>query len=457
MDQNQIDQIIKGITTFSEEDDFEGNLRNIVLLYQEKEAEVVKLRREHRNFEMLFEASKIINSSIELDDVLDRVMDMALDITQAERGFLIMFDKVGELHMKVTRNMNQDILTTEENRASTTIVNRVLEEGKSVYTNDAQLDKRFNTAASIMELNLRTIICSPLRIKDNIIGAIYVDNRMIEDDFMQQSLPLIETLADNAAIAIENAKLYKEKKKKQQIEQELHFANKIQNHLLPHEIPELNGLDVYGVMIPAREVGGDYYDFIVRNENDAIFSIGDVSGKGFSAGILMAGARMIIRSLAETLDSPKEILSRANKVLDRDLKSYRFMTMLLMHWNGKELSWTSAGHEHIIFFDSETEKCSMLKSKGLALGLQENINASLAIKKLELKSGDALVLYTDGITDAMNREGERFGKDRLIQIVEQNGHLHPKDISKEILLNAHKFIGDNELFDDITLVTIKKE
>jgi sigma-B regulation protein RsbU (phosphoserine phosphatase) len=182
-----------------------------------------------------------------------------------------------------------------------------------------------------------------------------------------------------------------------------------------------------------------------------------VSGKGFSAGILMAGARMIIRSLAETLNSPKEILSRANKVLERDLKSYRFMTMLLMHWNGKNLSWSSAGHEHIIYFNAETQKCSMLKSKGLALGLREDIHSSLTEKKLELKSGDTLVLYTDGITDAIDKKGERFGKKRLIEIVEQNGHFHPKDVSKEILLHAHKFIGDNELFDDITLVTIQKD
>ncbi len=292
-----------------------------------------------------------------------------------------------------------------------------------------------------------------------LIGQPFVDPR--DKDF-------IRTYARNAEKAIENVVYYEQLEEKKRLEQELKIASRIQTSLLPKEIPQLTDIEVCGFQIPAREVGGDYYDFIDMGGENLCICIGDVSGKGLPAGLVMVMARSYLQILMSKegdgdirkVDSLASILNKINHILHKDTESTRFMTMLLSYWDAEEkiLHYTGAGHERLIVYRKATGKCELLKPGGVMLGMLDEVEGFFRDRYLELESGDTVVLYTDGVTEARSLDNKLYGMDLLLAAVENystSGSV--STLIESVGRDLDKFMHGQEQYDDITLVALRRK
>ena len=211
---------------------------------------------------LLYRLSQTFNSTLDLDEVLNRVMDEVIAATRAERGFVMLREPNGRLTFRVARGLDQKTIEAPQFQISRTLVERVAYEGQPVLTSDAQQDARFSMRQSVISMWLRSILCVPLLTKDQVTGVVYVDNRHQVGIFTQADLDLLVAIAASAAMAIENARLYQVAVEKGRLERELQMARELQAGLLPAETPHLPGWECVARWLPAREVAGDFYDFI---------------------------------------------------------------------------------------------------------------------------------------------------------------------------------------------------
>ena len=242
------------------------------------------------------------------------------------------------------------------------------------------------------------------------------------------------------------------------IENELKIATDIQINLLPKDIPNVKGVDIAAKMQPAREMGGDYYDWTAESDSILNIVIGDVSGKGLPAGLIMVMAHSIVKAYLLSGLPTDLLMILTNKILEPDMGTARFMTLMLLRWDYTEklLRYTSAGHEHLIIYRANTGKCEVTKAGGLALGVAPDIEEFVQEKAVKFDEGDILLLYTDGVTEAHNSNEEMLGLKTLVNMVKKYGKLSAQEIVNNIFQNVIDYMKDAEQFDDITLVAIKR-
>lgn len=405
---------------------------------------------------LLYELSQTFNSSLDLEEVLNRVMDEVIEALNAERGFVMLREDDGTLVFRAARGLDQRRIDDPAFQISRGVVEEVAQEGTPILTSDAQRDPRFSSRQSVMSLKLRSILCAPLQIKDQVTGVVYVDNRLQAGIFTQADLELLNAIASSAAIAIENARLYQIALEKTRMERELQMARKVQISLLPPEVPQLPGWELAAHWSPAREVSGDYYDFIPHGDDCLGLLIADVTDKGLPAALYMVFSRNIIRDAVRRSDSPAELINLANQRICRESTQGLYVTLayaLLDHVQG-HITYVNAGHNPGFLYQTAQDRLDMLTPTGMPVGIDEHVNYQE--RNLELQSGDFILFYTDGITDAINQEGHEFGDDRLRKVVFD----HRQD-SAEALLTAVKtavtdFTDNAPQFDDTTLVIVKR-
>ena len=252
---------------------------------------------------------------------------------------------------------------------------------------------------------------------------------------------------------------------KKRLEEELRIARQIQMSLLPRGQLDMPGLGVTALCVPAREVGGDYYDFFPLGPGRLGVLIADVAGKGTSAALYMAELKGVIMALSQTYQSPRQLLIEANRILCDNLDSRSFITMtyaVIDLVNGV-MTYARAGHTPLIYLpgpSATTQGAQILIPSGMVLGLRidgaaAKFDALLEEKQIPLHTGDVLVFYTDGITEAMNTESDLFGDSRLSQIVEEHGHLDSGELRERILREIEAFVGTADQHDDMTMILIK--
>ena len=405
----------------------------------------------------LYEISQIINSTLDLNEVLDLVMSQVTIVTGAERGFLMLRNNEdGQMAFRVARGIDQQDIEDPDFQVSRSVVNRVASTGRPVLTDNAAQDMRFSGMKSIMIKGLRSVLCVPLQVKGRTTGLVYVDNRLHAGIFDENDLDLLVAFANQAAIAIENARLYQMAVEKGRMEQELQMAREIQRSLLPAEPPDLPGYELAADWQAAREVAGDFYDFIELTESDQLgVLIADVSDKGAPAAIYMAVARSLIRGNAAGASTPLEAIRRANRQIVADSRAGMFVTAfyLLFSPNSGRVRYVNAGHNLPLLRRASGEIVE-LEMGGMALGwFVEN---PLVERELILEPGDLLVLYTDGVTDACNVAQEEFGLQRLWNLVATCGELGAEETLDCINRAVSRFVGDAPAADDITLVVIRR-
>lgn len=431
-------------------------------MFGKAEQETQQVLRLKDNIGKLFAVGQSLNSTLILEDLLVSVVDHVVDISRAQRGFVMLLegaDANRRLVYKVGRDARKRPIPEPQFQYSTTIASKVLEEKHSVVMTDMIGG---DLSRSMVEMELRSVLCVPLREKDAVIGLVYVDSQQSNREFDGADQEIVESLCGQASVAIVNAKLYKDATERERLKHELNIAARLQSDLLPKKIPTVQGLEMHGFLTPALEVGGDYYDFIPHEGTTSAVTvaIGDVSGKGVGAGLVMAMARSALRSLImreRNPTTPLEIMRSLNVMLCRDIPRNMFLTLNVLIWSAerRELVYTPAGHEHLLVYRVKKRTVEKIKAGGVACGVLEQASAMMKEQRLQLEPGDQVVLYTDGVTENMDIMHEQFGLDRVITLIEQHGALPPKALLDTLVAELVAHRGAADPHDDITLVALK--
>jgi len=402
----------------------------------------------------LYDITALMNSSLNFDVALNNVMEAVMKITDAQRGFLMIADEDNDNELKTLVFMGLDQEKMEEEGYSTTIVNEVVKTRKPLLTNNAQFDTRFSAGQSIIMRGLRAILCAPMIIKDKLRGVIYVDTAMRSGAFQQDDVDLMEAVAAQAGIALENARLYTVAVEKGRMERELQMAADIQQSLLPHKMPEIPGYEIAPIWKAARETAGDFYDAFALDENRFGVVIADVSDKGAPAALFMAVARTMIRSHSKSGLSPVETISRTNDLILEDTDSDMFVTVYHSHFHeGGHSIHVNAGHNPPLIYRQATGTIEFMARGGRAIGwFPDNPLEEIHI---ELEPGDIIVYYTDGVTEAENPKKEPYGEDRLSRIIVDHADHSAYNLLAVIVDDVETFCAGEPAFDDMTLVVVR--
>lgn len=413
---------------------------------------------EHRQSDLLALISKVgvtLLASATLEQTLNQVASLVFEAVPSDRCLIMMRDEGGEeLKVAVARLRDREG-EVGEIRVSRHVLEEVVGLGKSVLTSDAQHDPRF--ASSTMTIQgIRSVLAVPLGVGEKVFGIIYADSPIAEGRFSEDHLKVLTTLASVAAIRVENARLLEEQMGRERLEQELQLASEIQQRFQPTAPPIVQGYELQGISFSCYEIGGDYYDFIEREDGRLVVALGDVSGKGTAAALLMSSLHAAVHAQAASHSSLVETITNVNKYLAENIPSNRFVTLFYAELDPKSgsLAFVNAGHNPpIIVHESGTVE--QLSSGGLPLGIIPDTDYREG--RTQLQPGDVLVIYSDGVSEAINPGGEEFGPDRLCHVVSENLNATAAGIRDRIESALTTFVQGTPANDDITLVIVKRQ
>jgi sigma-B regulation protein RsbU (phosphoserine phosphatase) len=321
--------------------------------------------------------------------------------------------------------------------------------GESVIVRDVRDDPHYKNARP----TTRSEMAVPLKKRNTVIGVFNLESDQV-GAYTEADVTLIESFANHAAIALDNARLHEEATHGRQLRDELKVARRIQQRFLPKSDPTVRGFEVSGRTVPSKEVGGDYYDFIWIGEDHLALVIADVAGKGVPAGLILASFRASLITETRESRSPSEILANVNFLLSRSTETQDFVTSFLgvLDIRDRQLVYTNAGHNwpYLLRRDGRIER---LETGGPILGIMKSVPLESA--STVLGSGDLLVLFTDGITEAMNRKGEQFGEERLEPLLASLSHLPASEIRDAVFREVSAFVGRAPQSDDQAIVVVK--
>jgi serine phosphatase RsbU (regulator of sigma subunit) len=345
--------------------------------------------------------------------------------------------------------------TSEEIAFSKSIAEKVVEEKVSILTKNALADPRFDRQQSIISLGIRSAMCVPLWHDDAVTGLIYVDSLSRENSFTQDDLTLLSSLANVAAVKLENAKLLEEMIEKKRMERELELAREIQQNSLPGQAPRFRGFDILGSNTPCYTIGGDYFDFIERPHGLAV-ALGDVSGKGTGAALMMMVLRAAVHFACQRESDVLAILSETNGVMYDNSPSQFFATFFLgdIEEASGRMRYVNAGHIPPFFYRARTRSLERLSAGGTVLGLFPE--AQFDAGDVEFDAGDTLVVFTDGLSEAWGSEEEEFGEDRIGALIRENASLSAKELERLIQNEVEVFTSGARPTDDRTLIVVKR-
>jgi serine phosphatase RsbU (regulator of sigma subunit)/pSer/pThr/pTyr-binding forkhead associated (FHA) protein len=416
----------------------------------------------------ILDLARTVQSSFSVDDVLASVVDTALAITGAERGFLLLRGG-GGLETRIARQRGGRHLHSSDLRVPREVLHRALERRRELLSMnfDPLGEGETRPQASVADLELRSVICVPLvRIRtgqgeatsilstgSETVGVLYMDSRLLAADLAGGNRELLQTLAIEASTVLENARLLEEERAKRQMEEELSLARTIQQSLLPGKLPSGGWLRASGSSVASHEVGGDYFDVTRVNEHCWCAVVADVSGKGVSSALL---ASLLQGALITATDHPAT-MGRRMEGLNRFLmdrtggEKYATVFYCLLELDGC-LSYVNAAHCPPIVVRA-AGGISTLEATAMPVGLVEA--AEFAVAAERLAPGDKLVIYTDGVTEAQNAAGDFFGKRRLREIVTAHAAASCQPLHDAIQQAVTDFTEAAPQSDDITLVVLE--
>jgi serine phosphatase RsbU (regulator of sigma subunit) len=337
---------------------------------------------------------------------------------------------------------------------------------KSVY--ETNFEQKFLYNADLNEMKIPQeqkdfikkegiVLSIPITIKSRLIGAINFGRKPFDSPYSDEDIDLLKTIALQTSIIFENSRLKINESKKRKIEEELKIAKNIQRALLPKDGIASKSLDISGITEPAKEVGGDFFDYIKLDENKLLITIADVSGKGVPAALYMTKLQALIRFASKLFKTPKSILCEVNKQIYKKLEKNFFVTtnLALFDFGNHKMKLARAGHNPVLLFRDDTYK--ILRSKGIGLGLDNEsvFNENLEEIEIDLIKNDVFVFYTDGLDEAMNSAKEEFGLNRVINSITKNLSADSKTIQNELVEEIKEHRGNAEQNDDISIVTLK--
>jgi len=416
-----------------------------------------------RQIATLLEALRGLGSSRVLDEVLTLVMDAAIDVTGAERGFVMLANERGELEPKLARMRGRMSLAGARFDTSRKIPEQVFATGKELVIADLPEGNLADAHLATIAHGIRHVLCVPLLlvryvdqpgapIESRPTGVLYLDSREKGTLLSQATREALETLAAEAAVAIENAQLYREAVEKRRIDNELKIASQIQQALLPRSRTRGSFYDASGTSIACRAIGGDFFEYIDLPDGSFGFALGDVSGKGPPAALLTAMLQGMFSTQAFAPVEPAEMMTRVNRaLLARGIES-RFATIFyaILRVDGR-LTYCNAGQNPPLLFSASGVR--KLETGGMIVGLFPH--ASYQQEDVQLASGDSLAIFSDGVSEALNAGGDEYGESRIQEAVAPNW-LEPSDVVLQALLGSVRgFAQGAAQNDDMTALIVR--
>ncbi|MFQ5823310.1 MAG: GAF domain-containing SpoIIE family protein phosphatase [bacterium] len=426
-----------------------------------KKEDLKKLQEENERLKKSIEdlwtinqLARIISSTMPVNQILDKVISVSVKAIGAEQGTISLLEKKrSEAPFKtLVRKVDSSKIDTKY-RLDEDLSGWMLKNRKPLVINDISTDDTFQVQHALAK-GIHSILSVPLMCKGKLIGVVNLFNKKEGGKFLKGDQRLLSIIASQSAQVIENARLYEEEKQLRNFEQELKMALDIQIGLLPKESPQIGCIDLAGKSIPAKVVGGDYFDFIELGSNRWGIALGDVSGKGIPAAFLMSNLQATLRGQALINPSIKDCIAKANYLLYSNTEPDKFVTLFygVLNCKNKTLSYVNAGHNYPYLLDNQG-KFSPLEIGGLVMGMFPEYPFEEG--HIQLNSGEIIVIYSDGVTEAENEQEELFGEKRLEQIVRQYNHLSANEIIEKICESVKEFTGAALQDDDITLVVLK--
>ncbi|MCD6415985.1 MAG: SpoIIE family protein phosphatase [Planctomycetes bacterium] len=401
---------------------------------------------------ILLEISHSLGMALDEDELLDKILDELFDVfPETNRGFIILRDPdTGQLTPGKSRIRKSRRPDDEQLQISETILEYVLDRKQGVLIEDTMQDERLPTSQSILDFDMRSVMCVPLKWEDQVLGFIQLDTNRIAANYDENGLTLLVAIANQCALTIANARLHKQLVRQERLEQDLQNARRIQSSFLPQAPPAVAGYQFEDAYATALAVGGDFFDFVELPDGRMAIVVGDVSGKGITAALMMAKMASNVRFFATTQSGPGQLLARLNEVA-LDSESDMFVTVLIMFLDpiNHVLTMSNAGHCYPLIRKRGGEVSRLEKPTGFPLGIIED--AEFEEETASLEPGDIICVFTDGIIEAMDDQNEQFGYEKLSESL-SSASAGPKDAVKSIQKALREFTGMAPQSDDLTLV-----
>jgi sigma-B regulation protein RsbU (phosphoserine phosphatase) len=401
----------------------------------------------------LIEATKALNSTLDLSELLGRILDVAKNQVEAERGTLFLLDEnTNEIWSLIAHGLEKQEIRLPLGKG---IAGHVAQTGEIVLIPDAYADPRFNPDVDKRTgYRTRSILCLPIRNKaGKIIATLQLLNKK-QGVFTQEDADALLTLSGHMALALENAQLHQELLEKERMEKELALARGIQRSLLPDTAPLVEGFDIAVLNEPCYAVGGDYYDFLTLGPHTLLVVIADVEGKGVSSALVMSNLQATLRALVLHLHSLDEIAESLNRMILNDTRSQKYLSIFmgLIDVRRKGLHYINCGHVPPVII-RPSQAPIPLTDGGMVIGLFENARYERGHTRLQ--GGDVLILCTDGITESMDPQHEEYGADRLIHCVQGVADHKAGEIVSFVSTDVARFSRHGTHLDDKVMIVIK--
>jgi sigma-B regulation protein RsbU (phosphoserine phosphatase) len=412
-----------------------------------------RLKRAVDELSVLNDLARAIGASLGSRDIMDKIIRRSLRAVGAEQGVISLVSKRPD---DVIKTVARAMVTSSERQPlhiDQALLGWMYTNQRPLVINDVREDKRFSGLQ--FEGDISSILCVPMMVKSEVKGVLAVYNKKGGGGFTGEDERLLSIVAGQSAQVVENARLREEQQALSSLKEEVKLLSQIQIELLPKASPSVPGYDIAGKNVSARVVGGDYYDFISLDENRICVCVGDVSGKGLPASLLMANLQATLRGQAHRNVVPSTCLRRCNNMLFRSTNPEHFVTLFcgLLDSAKHHFTFCNAGHNYPLLFSGGGEPI-LLKTGGVVLGVIED--REFEQETVSLSPGDVLVIYSDGVTEAMDGAEIEFGEERLNELIESHLDDSAPALISRVFEAVNEHAGDYPQSDDMTMVVVKR-
>jgi len=419
-----------------------------------------RLKRAVEELSILNDLARAIGASVNLQDIMRTIIHRSIRAIRAEQGVITLVDQRSHDVMKTLVRTMASSTISPQYHFSQNLLGWMHLNKKPLTLNTPRTDERFRGVQ--WDESIRSLLCVPMMVKSTLIGVLTVYNKKDPaegkkepGEFTDEDLRLLAIIAGQSAQIVENARLYEEELALNRMKEEVRLAATIQMDLLPKASPVIPGYDIAGKSIPAQLVGGDYYDFIPVDERVIALCLADVSGKGLPASLLMANVQATLRGQTLGSSGASTCLRRANKLLHQSTSADKFVTLFYgrLDIGTHTLSYCNAGHDRP-FHVTQGGHVSRLETGGLVLSILEDF--PYQEESVHLASGDILVIYSDGITEATNLSQDQFGEEGITRTVNAHRFASADGIIDAILSAVRTHAGSAPQSDDMTIIVAKR-
>jgi phosphoserine phosphatase RsbU/P len=416
----------------------------------------VAIRSYTRKLESLIDAAKQLNTTFDLDKLLSIILDHVTKNLNAARGTIYLIDeRTQEIWSKVVKGTG---LVEIRLPIGTGICGTVAETGRTINLKDASKDKRFYSAIDKKSgFQTKTMLCRPMRNRNGVIIGVFQIINKKRGVFNRNDELFLDAFSEHASLAMENAKLYQADLEHARVDKEIQIAAEMQQCLLPKEIVKIPMYELSATAQPCAAIGGDSYDIIPLKNGKFAITIADVSGKGIPAALLVSTLHGSLRVYLQYPIELVELVRRLNTLVYNNSPAERFITFFIMIFDpvNHKFTYVNAGHNPPFLFRKSGNDINELGASGLPLGMVEE--QQFEARQMDLQHGDTLVVYTDGVTEATNKNLQQYGEKKLRECVLRNFGTTADTIKGCIVRDVGGFIGNCPMSDDLTLLVLKRD